>query len=131
MNELDPRIEAALESYPITPLPRGFVRRTMAQIEPSSPSFRLDFLDVAIPLFLALFILTMGVIAMLILRTADPLWVLEIQLYLQLLVLRASTLSRSLIGALIILSAGTATCVGLLIMGLWIERETSTIRRMI
>jgi hypothetical protein len=51
-------IEAALNAYPLAPLPAGFVRATMARLVPPV-RFRLSFLDVALPLVFALLIVTL------------------------------------------------------------------------
>lgn len=68
-NERDSILDAAIESYPLAPLPSGFVGRIMAQVGQQSqdivlPRFQLQFLDVALPAFLALFaflVVTVGV----------------------------------------------------------------------
>jgi len=61
-SDWDNSLDAAIESYPLAPLPSGFVNRLMAQVEQEPravdlPRFRLQFLDVALPAFLALFAL--------------------------------------------------------------------------
>lgn len=83
MNELDPLIDAALESYPKAPLPPRFVRRTMAAIRAAHrPRFRLEFLDLALPGFLALFAATLVGLALWLAAAFNPLWVLELQVRL-------------------------------------------------
>jgi hypothetical protein len=77
MTELDPLIDAALESYPLTPLPRRFVRRTMAVIR---PRFRLEFLDLALPGFFILFAATLAGVAFWLVNALNPVWLLEIQI---------------------------------------------------
>ena len=76
MNEFDALLDQALDSYPISPTPPGFSKRVMGSILPGrmpglrpapQPSFRLDFLDFAIPGFLALcasFLLSGGMLAL-------------------------------------------------------------------
>jgi hypothetical protein len=51
-------LDAALDAYPLTPLPAGFVRATMARLAPPV-RFRLHFLDVALPFGFALLIATL------------------------------------------------------------------------
>lgn len=70
MNELhDDLLTQALESYPQAPLPPGFMRRVMAQIEPAPlPRFRLQFVDLAVPAFASL------LLVMLILLAAQTDW---------------------------------------------------------
>ncbi len=67
MHDLDPLIDAALDSVPLSPTPPGFRRRVMSQIAQAQvkrvkskpPEFRLDFLDLALPAFFA-FIASLG-----------------------------------------------------------------------
>lgn len=65
MNELhDDLLTQALESYPQAPLPPGFMRRVMAQIEPAPlPRFRLQFVDLAVPAFASLLLVTLILLA--------------------------------------------------------------------
>jgi hypothetical protein len=68
-NNRDSILDAAIESYPPAPLPSGFVNRVMAQVrqQPQAivpPRFRLQFLDVALPAFLALFTFLVVVVGM-------------------------------------------------------------------
>lgn len=78
----DRMIDTAIESYPLAPLPKDFVSRTMQRVAP--PKFRLKFVDIAIPLFFSAF----GVFALLfgfwLWSYIDPLWLLELQLRLTL-----------------------------------------------
>jgi hypothetical protein len=55
MHETDARLDAALNTYPIEPLPHGFSRRVMATINRKRVTYKLDFMDLALPLFLATF----------------------------------------------------------------------------
>lgn len=50
-------LDAALDAYPLAPLPAGFVRATMARLAPPI-RFRLHFLDVALPFGFALLMVT-------------------------------------------------------------------------
>lgn len=54
----DVLIETALATLPLTPLPDGFMARTMSRLAPRPvvvARFRLDFLDVALPVGLSVF----------------------------------------------------------------------------
>jgi hypothetical protein len=82
-NELDPRIDAALDSYPVVPLPSGFVRRTMAQVTPTKVRFRLDFLDLVIPAFFTIFALLALAMLLWTLNHLNPFWTLELGARLQ------------------------------------------------
>lgn len=66
MNELhDNLLTQVLESYPQAPLPSGFVNRVMAEIEPAPlpPRFRLQFVDLAVPAFASLLLVTLILLA--------------------------------------------------------------------
>lgn len=66
MNELhDNLLTQVLESYPQAPLPSGFVNRVMAQIEPAPlpPRFQLQFVDLAVPAFASLLLVTLILLA--------------------------------------------------------------------
>lgn len=89
-NELDPRIDAALDSYPVFPLPEDFVHRTMAQVTPTMVRFRLDFLDLVIPAFIAIFALLAFAMLIWTLNHLNPFWVLELGATLQLVSLYTS-----------------------------------------
>lgn len=52
MNEQDPLLDSALDSYPMVPLPAGFIQSTMRSIRPL-PHFQLQFLDYALPSLIA------------------------------------------------------------------------------
>lgn len=81
MNDSDPLIDAALDSYPLAPLPPHFVRRTMAGVRAGiRPRFRLEFLDLALPVFFILFAVTLTGLGFWLLNALNPLWLLEIQI---------------------------------------------------
>jgi hypothetical protein len=52
----DALVEAALDNYPLAPLPPGFVRATMARLTPPI-RFRFYFLDLALPFGFTLLLL--------------------------------------------------------------------------
>jgi hypothetical protein len=59
MDPLDPKVDSFLAELPLAPLPAGFTRRVMKALPSRQahplPKFRLEFLDLAIPTFTALF----------------------------------------------------------------------------
>ena len=66
MNEShDNLLTQALESVPQAPLPPGFVNRVMTRIEPAPlpPRFRLQFVDLAVPAFASLLLVTLILLA--------------------------------------------------------------------
>ncbi len=109
----DPRIDAALDSYPPAPLPPGFSRRLMARIvsdrAAAPPVFRLNFLDFIIPACLAL-TLTLVFSASLYARTLlDPLLLARLRLQLLLLSQQARfVLNQDALPLLALLAAGLA-----------------------
>jgi hypothetical protein len=86
--DLDPQraaaVQAALQNYPLEPLPPGFTRRVMGQLPARSPRaaphFRLDFLDLVLPAFIAGCASTVLALGLWLLVRADPLWLAELQL---------------------------------------------------
>ena len=76
MNKLELQIDAALESYPQAPLPARFLQRTMQRIR---PRFRLEFLDLALPDFITLFLTTLIGLGFWVVSSLNPLWLLEVQ----------------------------------------------------
>jgi hypothetical protein len=89
MDERDRKIEAALGSYPLVPLPGGFSSRLFARLGPKKvwkpARFRLEFVDLAIPAFLVVFNLLLIFVFAWMLYAVDPLWLLRGRLQLQLL----------------------------------------------
>lgn len=69
-------LDAALDTYPLAPVPTGLVRRTLARIQPM-PRFRLEFLDFAVPFFLLIFGLLTIWAAFWTLNYISPYWMLE------------------------------------------------------
>ncbi len=132
-NEFDPRIDAALDTYPPAPVPSGIVQRAMRQIRTQSqaqskpqfrakPRFRLEFLDIVIPAFTAFFALVVGALILWMLNHLDPLWTLKVRAWLQYVSLYAT-----IIQPLPVIAAGiggaTLLLGGLLALALWIERD--------
>lgn len=80
MNETDRLIDAALDSYPLVPLPPRFVQRSMAAVRAvSRPRFRLEFLDLALPGFVILFTSTLALLGFWLLNVLQPRWLLILQ----------------------------------------------------
>ena len=74
----DPRIDSAVDSYPLVSLPPGFVKKTMRRLPPR-PS--ISFLDAALPLFLVTF-LGAGLLSIcLTLKLLDPLQLASLHLF--------------------------------------------------
>jgi hypothetical protein len=85
----DPRMDAALDSYPLTPLPPDFIKRTMGRVK-AAPRFRLHFVDLALPVFFSLFTLLVAVFVLWGFSTIDPLWVEQVKLTLKFIQLNTS-----------------------------------------
>jgi hypothetical protein len=111
-------IDAALDALPLYPAPPGLSRRVMAQVRvqvrqqpvetrqaaQTQISYRLDFLDFALPVFFAIFGM-LGLSALLVvLSLLDPLWLLRIQGWLQALAWRLPVTPQGLL--LLFISAG-------------------------
>jgi hypothetical protein len=80
MDDNELRVEAALGSYPVFPLPPGFTHRVMAEIRASEARFRLEFLDFALPTFLWLFFSISLISLAWMLNTLEPQWFVHVQL---------------------------------------------------
>jgi hypothetical protein len=73
----DRKIDAAIESFPLEDLPKGFVKRTMKRLSltpETMPDFRLRFIDFAIPVFFAGFLLAVVAFGSWAFSLIDPLW---------------------------------------------------------
>lgn len=71
-------LDAALDSFPLAPVPSGLVRRALARITPRPVvRFRLEFLDFAVPLFLVTFVILTVWAAFWTLNYVSPYWMLE------------------------------------------------------
>ncbi|MDX1436718.1 MAG: hypothetical protein R3335_07905 [Anaerolineales bacterium] len=88
----DPNIVDALRRRPPAPLPESFVGRVMAHIEPVRPRFRLEFLDIAVPAFMAAFAMIVLGTGFWVLGRLDPLWWPKVQTELALLSLYLGTM---------------------------------------
>jgi hypothetical protein len=86
MDEKDALIDAALDAYPLAPTPPQFSARVMAEVRQPRLAFRLDFLDLALPGFFALFSSAGFALALALIGGLSPLtlakWKLSIQLFL-------------------------------------------------
>ena len=115
----DPRLDDALDSLPLAPLPRGFSHRVLAKIEHPQVRFRLTFLDLALPVFFTLFAAIIVGAAVWISTTMDPLWLPRFILFLQLTWLEIKTIPYiPVVGFGFVLLFGMG--VGLLGLALWL-----------
>ncbi len=89
--EMDPRLDRALDTVPLAPLPSGFVRRTVQRLPAPRPRFRLDFLDVALSAFLLVFAASLALAGFWLANLVDPLWLLEVRTELAWLLMYTST----------------------------------------
>jgi hypothetical protein len=112
MNEFDPQIDAAFDTYPLVPLPARFIRRTMVHIQPR-PRFRLDFLDLALPVFVLIFGITMISLTFWFLNATNPLWLLEFQVRAEWYTQNMNTLPLGLIALVGIAGISACTLTGL------------------
>lgn len=84
----DPRIDDALTSYPVAQLPEDFIANTIAQIEPRTNEnywSRLRFVDIAVPVFFALFIGGTTYFVWNLSQNPNSLWLLHLKTELALL----------------------------------------------
>ncbi len=78
----DPRIDEAINSFPLAELPKGFISRTMERIanQRASISFRLNFIDIALPAFFSTFLLVLIGGGLWGYNQIDPRWFQYVQL---------------------------------------------------
>jgi len=115
----DPRIDAAIDSYPITPLPHGFIHRTMRKINPVPVQFQLHFLDLAIPAFFITFLGTLAAVALWTFSTINPIWFLRLERELDWIQMtQPALIPAAMIGLLLFVGV----VFGILSMILWLER---------
>ncbi len=115
MNDPDPRIPLALDNLPAAPLPPGFVRKTMARLPARRPRFRLEFVDVAVPAFLTMFLFMAGSTGIWLVNQIDPVKLAQLQIQLEWLWLNLPALP-----AWNVLALGTfgLACIFLILMGI-------------
>jgi hypothetical protein len=111
MDEIDRKINAAIESYPLAPLPAGFTRRVMQRIRPAHPAFRLSALDWLLPGFLGVFGMGSVAAVLLTIPLLDPLWLPRLKLVYQAVLLRMALLPDL---RLLVMYAATLAASGLL-----------------
>ena len=83
MDEYDSIIDAALDSYPLDPVPSGFTRQVMSQIVTRPAPFRLDFLDLALPVFFTFFFMAISGVAVFVYLDLNSWLKIEIQANIQ------------------------------------------------
>ena len=78
----DPRIDSAIKSHPIVDLPHGFTDRTITAIREEYPQirFRLQFIDLALPMFLSLFSMIFLAVCVWGMNRLDHLWLEHLRL---------------------------------------------------
>ena len=76
MNRSESPLDDGLAGLPPAPLPPGFIARTMRAVR-AAPRFRLNFLDLALPLFFGVFGIVLAGLALWLLDQYSPLWLLE------------------------------------------------------
>ncbi|RPI86824.1 MAG: hypothetical protein EHM41_07130 [Chloroflexi bacterium] len=81
----DQMVDAFLNELPLSPMPSGFSRSVMERIkdEQKAIRFRLDFIDLAIPVFLALFATLVFSILMVIIVIIPPFWLVRLEMQVQ------------------------------------------------
>jgi hypothetical protein len=120
-NKYEQYIDAALDSYPEAPLPPDFVQDTMRQVALST-RFRVEFVDVAVPAFIAIFGTTILGLLIWGATQIDPLWVQQCILILK---MNQATLSPGLIGVSLsfaVLGAGVAVLSAPFVLWMFINR---------
>jgi len=76
--QIDMQIDLALNTYPLAPLPPGFIKHTMGRILPK-PRFHLEFLDLALPAFIIFFVVIIIGLGFWLVSSLNPIWLLELQ----------------------------------------------------
>jgi hypothetical protein len=94
--ELDAAVEAALYTYPLIPTPPGFTARVMAEVWRPRPSFRLEFIDFALPAFFALFSAGILAVGMYVLLGLDRLTRLQLELQGKILLMQLLVLPEQI-----------------------------------
>ena len=124
MDEKEAWIDDALNTYPLAPVPPGLRRRVMAQIaaerQPPAIAFRLDFLDFAVPAFIAFFVTLALSVGATILLMADPIKLLRMQLAILVNTLIFTVLFRGHAGSLASWERA---------LGLWVVFSTLSLHR--
>jgi hypothetical protein len=126
----DPRIDSAINTYPMVELPEGFIAETMTRVENHRTSirFRLHFIDLAMPVFLAVFLLVLIGIGMWGAEQIDPLWLRNMQLEIASLKIVVSP-SISVIAQLTVVTSGFFLLIGSLMVIWVVSRPRSNVRK--
>jgi hypothetical protein len=88
MDDVERVIDDVLNAQPLVPLPYGFKQRLMGQIANQKPGFRLEFLDIAIPGFIAGFCEFIFLSLVWLYLALDPSWLRLLQLEWELIRLK-------------------------------------------
>jgi hypothetical protein len=85
MDEKDLLVDSALDNLPLAPTPPGFTARVMAEVWRPVVTFKLDFMDFALPAFFALFASVLLAASLLAALSIDPLATMKLELQAKLL----------------------------------------------
>ncbi len=114
-------IDAALDAYPLAPIPPGFTARVMAEVRKPAVAFRLEFIDFAIPAFIALFSAVLLAAGMWAVLSIDRLTMLNLELQGKILLAHLAVMPEQAAMAwipLAVLCGGMAVVVGVC-AGVW------------
>jgi hypothetical protein len=98
MDLFDHQMDEALRDIPLHPLPDGFTRRVISQVRGLSnqthprPQFRLEFVDVSVPAFVAFFLTALASAGLWLWRAVDPLLAAKSQIWLRYIWMQATAL---------------------------------------
>ena len=120
MKDTERIIDNAIETYPLEDLPSGFVRRTMAQIEPP-PRFKLTFMDLALPAFFAIFGAIILASFYWLLQSINPSWAMNFG------ALFSQVAAYSSMTTIILLVIAIAICLmilacAIMVLSFWLEK---------
>ena len=127
----DHMVDAFLNEIPLSSVPSGFTRNVMERIqnEQKAIRFRLDFIDLAIPVFLALFATLVFSILMVVIVIIPPFWLVRLEMQVQPL-LWSLPESTSLVAAIVFGILGLSAMAVVGIGGvLWLHPNTSLLQK--
>jgi hypothetical protein len=116
---LDAIVEAALNAYPLAPAPSGFSARVMAQLRPPKPIFHLEFIDLALPAFFALFSAGILAVTLYLLFGLDKLTRLQLELQIKVWLAQVSAPPVAIVWMPILVACGVIGTVALVGIGIW------------
>jgi hypothetical protein len=138
-------IDEAIDSYPLESLPAGVIERTMIQVRADqaatseasdlaptrAPRFvdALQFMDLAVPAFAAVFALAVVGLAYVAWRAADPLTVAALELELRRAALAAPFGWADAVRATLLMASAGLLLVGASAAVVWIDRRRLVLRQ--